>query len=285
MEIGTGCNTILSQVVAEELGIPMENIRIAPIDTDQTPYDTSTTASRSTFMMGNAVRNAARNAREQILDLACRLLKVNRADLIVERGNFFVRNDPQKKLTWKQLAVKSLTIGEGQIIGKGSSLVPAKAFDVETAQGWETPWMYAAQAAEVEVDKETGFVKVLRIAAAHDVGKAINPDLCKGQIEGALITGIGTTLLEEMILKDGRVLNPNFHDYKLCTALDIPEINPILIEEAHPDGPYGAKGLGEPALAPTAAAIANAIYDAVGVRIKTLPLTPERVFMALKEKS
>ncbi len=127
-------------------------------------------------------------------------------------------------------------------------------------------------------------MKVLRIVSAHDVGKAINPMACEQQIEGALGTGIGATLMEEIRFDKGKTLNPNFADYKMPTSLDIPEIVPILVETIHDQGPFGAKGLGEPALAPTAPAIANAIYDAVGVRIKDLPITPDKVLRALKEK-
>ncbi|MFX0197874.1 MAG: xanthine dehydrogenase family protein molybdopterin-binding subunit, partial [Candidatus Hodarchaeota archaeon] len=284
MEIGTGCNTILSQIVVEELGVPIENIKIAARDTDYTPYDTSTTASRSTFMMGNAVMRAAKDAKEQLLNLACHVMVSNRDTLVMEAGEVFARSAPNRRLTWSELAQKSLSSPQGPVIGRGVYVVSPKAFDIETGQGWAPPWMYAAQAAEVEVDTETGIVKVIRISAAHDIGKAINPSLCEGQIEGALITGLGASLWEEVLLKEGRFLNPNFRDYKLSTALDIPEIYPILVEESHEDGPYGAKGLGEPALAPTAAAIANAVCDAVGIRIKDLPLTPEKVLRALKGK-
>jgi carbon-monoxide dehydrogenase large subunit len=284
MEVGTGCDTILSQIVAEELGVPVENIKIAARDTDYIPYDTSTTASRSTFMMGNAVMIAANDAKEQLLNLASSLLKADRDNVVMQYGRIFVRSAPERILSLSEVALKALnSSAQGQVIGKGAYSFPPETFNSETGQGWESPWMYAAQAAEVEVDTETGLIKVHRIAAAHDVGKAINPSLCEGQIEGALATGLGAAVQEEILLKTGHILNPNFHDYKLCTTVDIPEISPILVEEALDEGPYGAKGLGEPALAPTAAAIANAVYYAVGVRIKTLPLTPERVLKALKE--
>jgi CO/xanthine dehydrogenase Mo-binding subunit len=144
--------------------------------------------------------------------------------------------------------------------------------------------MYATQAAEVEVDPRSGRVKVLRIASAHDVGKPINPCLIEGQIQGALAMGIGTTLFEQMELEEGSVMNPSFTGYKIPSALDVPEMIPIIVEEPHRQGPYGAKGLGEPALAPTAAAIANAIYAASGVRIKDLPITPEKILEGLEKR-
>jgi CO/xanthine dehydrogenase Mo-binding subunit len=145
-------------------------------------------------------------------------------------------------------------------------------------------WMFATHAAEVEVDTETGVVKVLKIVAAHDVGRAINPLACEQQIEGAAIMGLSNTLLEEFKMLNGRILNDTLADYKLAGMLDVPEIVPILVESRHAEGPFGAKGVGEPAAAPTAPAIANAIYDAVGIRFKDLPITPEKVLAALKER-
>ena len=173
----------------------------------------------------------------------------------------------------------------GPVLGRGHyTPVDGTLLDPETGQGDKPAvfWMFAAQAAEVEVDEETGEVQILKLSAAHDVGRAINPNGCTGQVEGALGQGIGTALFEEMSLEDGRVLNPNLIDYKIPCTLDLPPLVPILVEEAHPEGPYGAKGVGEPGLAPTAAAIANAVYDALGVQIKTIPLTPERVLGALE---
>jgi CO/xanthine dehydrogenase Mo-binding subunit len=145
--------------------------------------------------------------------------------------------------------------------------------------------MYAAQAAEVEVDTDTGRVAVLRFSAAHDVGRMINQMTCEQQIEGALVMGMGTALFEELLLENGRVVNPNFVDYKLTTSMDAPkEIKTFFVESLHPEGPYGAKGLGEPGLAATAPAIGNAIYNAIGIRIKDLPITPDKVLKAIKEK-
>jgi carbon-monoxide dehydrogenase large subunit len=161
----------------------------------------------------------------------------------------------------------------------------ATPLDPETGQG-ERPvpfWMYGTQAAEVEVDEETGEVRVLRLVAAHDVGKAINPKTCEQQLEGAMAMGVSCALMEEVLLEDGRFLNPNFIDYRICTALDVPDLQALVVEVPHPDGPFGAKGVGEPALGPTAAAIANAIFDAVGVRLKDLPLSPEALWSALRE--
>ena len=145
-------------------------------------------------------------------------------------------------------------------------------------------WMYATHVADVEVDTETGQVKVLRVIAVHDAGKIINPDGAEAQIEGGVVQGLGATLHEEMIVKDGVVVNPTFAEYKIPTTMDVPAIVPVFVETKHDEGPYGAKGLGEPVLAPISPAVANAVFNAVGVRISSLPITPEKVWRALREK-
>jgi CO/xanthine dehydrogenase Mo-binding subunit len=145
--------------------------------------------------------------------------------------------------------------------------------------------MYASQGVEVEVDTETGRVKIIKVVAVHDVGKAINPITCEGQIEGGVLMALSNAMFEELLFNEkGKILNSSLLDYKIPSALDMPEINSILVEEAHREGPYGAKGLGEMVAVPTAPAIANAIYDAVGIRIKDLPITPDKLLRALKNK-
>jgi CO/xanthine dehydrogenase Mo-binding subunit len=289
VDMGQGSNTVLAQIAAEELGLKMEDVRVVSPDTDVTPYDHGTSSSRSTFYMGNAVKAAAADARKQLLEIAADFLEANSEDLEVRQGIVSVKGSPERKISVRDIPKGGSYLGKGRpVLGKGTFGVPdATPLDRETGQGVMPAifWMYAAQAAEVEVDEETGRVKVLRIASAHDVGKAINPEAVEQQIEGALGTGIGATMMEEIRFDDrGRTMNPNFVDYKLPTSMDMPEMIPIMVETIHNRGPYGAKGMGEPALAPTAPAIANAIYDAVGVRIKELPITPERVLKALKEK-
>lgn len=288
VEMGQGSNTILSQIVAEELGVDLKSVKVASPDTDVTPFDHGTSSSRSTFHMGNAVKQAAGDVKTQLFEVAAEELEANPEDLEARNGLIFVKGSPGKSVSISKLAMGGSYLGKGKpAIGRGTFSVPdATSLDPETGQGANPAvfWMYGAQAAEVEVDQETGKVNVLRISSAHDVGKAINPSACEQQIEGALSTGVGTTLMEEIKLDGGKTLNPTFVDYKLPTSLDMPEMIPIIVEAHHERGPYGAKGLGEPALAPTAPAIANAIYDAVGVRIKDLPITPERVLEALKEK-
>lgn len=288
VEIGQGCHTVLAQIAAEELGLKMEDVRIVGPDTDLTPYDHGVSSSRTTFFTGNAVKAAAADTKRQLVEIAAELLEANPLDLEVHQGMIYVKGSPERNISVKQVPKGGSYFGKGKpIIGRGTFNVPdATPLDRETGQGANPAvfWMYAAQAVEVEVDQETGKVNVLRIASAHDVGKAINPAACEQQIEGALSIGIGTTLMEELKFEGGRVLNPNFTDYKMPTSLDMPEMIPILVETIHERGPYGAKGMGEPALAPTAPAIGNAIYDAVGVRIRDLPITPDKVLKGLKEK-
>jgi carbon-monoxide dehydrogenase large subunit len=294
VEMGQGSSTILAQIASEELGIPVEKISMVRPDTDVTPYDMASVSSRSTFFVGNAVRRAAADAREQLLQIAAEILEANPQDLVIEAGKVMVRGVPEKAIPIAELPlgeafyVGAKGRGRGRpVLGRGSFTVEdATPLDRETGQGKNPSafWMYATQAAEVEVDPRSGRVKVLRISSAHDVGKSIHPVAIEGQIQGALVMGVGTALFEEMELEKGRVKNPSFAEYKLPSALDAPEMIPIIVEELHAQGPYGAKGLGEPALAPTAAAIANAIYAAVGVRVKDLPITPEKILEGLRKK-
>jgi carbon-monoxide dehydrogenase large subunit len=288
VDMGQGSNTVLAQIVAEELGVNLKSVKVNSPDTDVTPFDHGTSSSRSTFHMGNAVKQAATDAKKQLLEAAADELEANPEDLEARDGFIFVKGSPAKNIPITNVAMGGSYLGKGRpIIGRGTFNVPdATVLDPETGQGANPAvfWMYGAQAAEVEVDQETGKVKILKVASAHDLGKAINPAACEQQIEGAIATGVSTTLMEEVKLERGKTLNPNFVDYKIANSLDMPEMVPILVESNHERGPYGAKGLGEPALAATAPAIANAIYDAVGVRIKDLPITPDKVLKALKER-
>ena len=287
VEIGQGCNTILSQVAAEELKVPFEKVHMHPLDTDVIPYDASTTSSRSTYHMGNAVRRAAIHAREQITEAASPVLEAAVQDLDFSDGKVFLKDQPQMALPIGEVVRRKLGVN-GVVRGDGSYTYEiGKDLDLETGHSDHASafYMYATQAAEVVVDEESGRVRLTRMSAAHDVGKAINPLNCVAQIEGGLAMGIGSALHEEMVIdKAGKVRNPSFLDYHLVTSLDVPEMIPIIVECAEPEGPYGAKGLGEPGLAPTPAAIGNAVSDALGVRVYDLPLTPERVYWAIQSK-
>jgi len=286
-EMGQGWFTIASQIISEELGVPLENIRISTPDTAVAPYDASTTSSRTTFNMGNAVKMAAKNVKLQLLSLASNILNVEPENLVFKENSINYTEIPERKIQIKEIIDRFY--GGRSIIGTGvfclNNVVPPLKIDSGKSIRPTPFWMYGCHAAEVEVDTETGKFKILKVIAAHDVGKVMNILTCEGQIEGGVIQGIGHTCYEEMLIGEkGEILNPNFLDYKMPTALDIPEIVPIIVETPHKDGPYGAIGIGEMTLVPTAPAIANAIYDAIGVRIKDLPITPEKILRALKEK-
>lgn len=285
VEIGAGQKTVLAQIAAETIGVPLSSITIPQPDTLFTPSDIGVVSSRTTYHMGNAVRKAGLDLRQKILEIAGSLLERDPAHLSLAEGKIFEEGKGEistlKALMARKFQRGGTILGEGQYSSGDSHLRSA----YPGLEGMSSIfWMFATHAAEVEVDTETGVVKVLKIAAAHDVGQAINPVLCEQQIEGAAVMGLSNTLFEEFKMEEGRILNDTLADYKLATILDLPRIIPLLVEAKHEEGPFGAKGVGEPAAACTAPAIANAIFDAVGVRIKELPITPEKIVAALREK-
>lgn len=287
IEMGQGVNTILAQMVTEELTIPFDNIRVLPADTDITPFFPASTASRTTFYIGNAVKEAAQDIKKQLFKIAKDILKADKENIVLKQGLFFIKDDPVKKVKITDIMKKNYS-GGISILGRGT-YYHYKPGDSPSHIKLKIPptyiWMYGSQGIKVEVDTETGRIKILKVSAAADVGKAINPISCEGQTEGGVLHAIGNAMFEELIYnKQGKILNSSLLDYKIPSALDMPEINTILVEEPHREGPYGAKGLGETVVLPTAAAIANAIYDAVGVRIKDLPITPDKILKALKDK-
>lgn len=288
VDVGQGSNTVLTQIAAEELGVQFDQVKVIPADTAVTPYDHGTSSGRSTFHMGNAVKQAAGEAKKKLLELAAKRMETNAKDLDTKAGMVFVKGSPQGSIPISEIDMGGKYMGRGNpILGSGTFSVPdATPLDPETGQGTYPTvfWSYAAQAAEVEVDPQTGSVDVLRISAAHDAGKVINPVRASQQIEGGLVMGLGYTLMEQLDVKEGKVLNPNLRDYKIPTFLDAPECTPMTVEIAHEKGPYGAKGVGEPVLSATPPAIGNAVYHAVGVRINELPITPDKVLKALQEK-
>lgn len=265
----TGSNTVLAQVAAEELGVPWEEVRVFTEDTATAVLAPVSGGSMTGYNMGNAVRLAAGEVKARLFELAARRLDVRTDQLEIRDKKVFPQGAPEKGLSLAQLAAISLREG-GLIIGRGSStpLLPHL--------------VVCAQAAEVEVDPETGTVTLLRLVAGQDVGFALNPAIVEGQIQGGVVQGVGFALSEQMIFQQGAVANPNFSDFKLPTALDVPPLEQVLVEHPSEVGPYGAKGVGEPPTVPTAAAIANAVYAAVGARVKDLPVTPQRVWEAMK---
>lgn len=290
-EIGQGSNTVLAQIAAEELGLDLKDLSVISGDTDSTPFDHGSFSSRVTHHTGNAVKMAAQDAKKQILEVAVQMLRpleVTPEALELKDHRVFVRSSPEIGLPFAQVALASRVrygspiIGKGAFRGRGSHLL-----DPETGQSDQpaaSEWVYMAQGAEVEVDPETGMISIVKLVGAYDCGKAINPLSIKGQIQGGNMMGVGLSIYEEMIYEDGQMINPNFMDYMIPTALEAPRMEAILVEKPHPAGPYGAKGIGEAGIVLIAPAIGNALYAATGVRIKDLPLTPDRVQAALEGK-
>jgi carbon-monoxide dehydrogenase large subunit len=292
-ELGQGAFTIAAQMAAAALGIPYENVRVAtPINTDTTPYEWQTVASRLTWSMGNAVVSAAKDARSKILQVVSQAWNENPDDLDIIDG-VVISYKTEESIPLKNIVIYGIPkpgdqgwIG-GPIVGTGSFMPTyVTGLDAETGQGPRAVVHYTtgAQAVEVEVDLDTGQVEILRGAAAFDVGKAINPDSVRAQMEGGFVQGVSTALFESLQFKDGVLQNPSFTDYRIATSSDAPRhIEAIIVECAQDDGPFGARGVGEHAMVPTVPAIANAIFDAIGVRVGAPPFTSEKVYLAMQK--
>jgi len=286
VETGQGSLTILAQIAAQELGIATEDVHVVSADTDTTPMDTGAIASRTTYVTGNAVRLAAEKAKLILFDVAAPMLGVKPSQLEARDHKIFVKGYPQRNVHIGDVANHARLVTGEPPIGSASFNPHTVALDPETGQGKPFgTYVYATQIAEVDVDDETGEVEVLRIVASHDCGTAINPMLVEGQVEGGVSMGVGFALQEEILFnKDGIQINPNLTNYIMPTSLDMPEVEVDIVDNYDPTGPFGAKGVGEPTLVPTAAAILNAIHNAVGVRITSLPATAEKVYAAIKAK-
>ena len=285
MDIGQGLDTVLRQIVAETLGVKTPAVNVVIGDTDVCPWDVGVHASRSTFIAGNAALGAARLVREQILQFAAGLLDEPVEALDLQDGNIVALENPEKTQALDRVLRKA------HFAGRNSTMFMAAHFyepptDLPAADmtgNYSAAYTWGCHGVEVEVDTETGEVQILDYVAAHDVGRAINPLLLRGQVYGAAAMGVGFALMEEMVYRQGKLVNPNLRDYKVLTAADTLPVQPIMVELPDASGPYGAKGVGEPGLVPTAPAIANAIFDAVGVRMRKLPMKPEKVLRALRE--
>ena len=285
VETGQGALTVLGQIAAETLGIATDDVHVVSGDTDVTPMDTGAIASRTTYVTGNAIVRAAEKAREILFEAAAPLLNVKPDQLEARDKQIQVLGFPSSSMPISEVVQHSESVVGNPAIGSASYNPPTVQMDPETGQGKPfNTYVYATQIADVEVDDETGDVEVLKIVAVHDCGTPINPMLVEGQIQGGISMGVGFALQEEILLQEGKQLNPNLTNYIMPTSLDMPELEVGLVDNYDPTGPFGAKGAGEPTAVPTAAAIMNAIYDAVGVRISTLPATAERVMTAIMEK-
>lgn len=277
-EVGQGVRTVLSQIAAEELSVPIERITMHGTDTTVTPFDRSTGASRSTTVMGTAVRFAAQDLKRQLAEIASEILKTEKAGLVFKDGEILAG---EYRLDYGKAVSLYFGMPGGELIGKGY-VRPGEGIPVVLPIFWET----GMGGAEVDVDSETGEVKLKRYVSLADVGKAINPTQCEGQEEGAAMMGIGHTFFESILYDRGRPLNPNLIDYRVPSFRDLPrDFDTILIENRDGPGPYGAKGMGESGIVSVAPAVANALARATGARLRELPLMPERVWRALKKRA
>ena len=286
-DIGQGAETVISQIVAEELGVSLEDIRITAADTGITPLDPGTFGSGVTVRAGNAARLAAMSARNKLFEFIAEKLEANLADLVAENRNIFVKGSPEKGMTFSA-ALKAYQYADlpMPIVGRGSWMAPAsEPTTLFKEDGNFAPnSSFMTQAAEVEVDLQTGRVKLLKMVTAHDCGTPINPMLVEGQLEGSVVGGMGQALYEKVIVEKGQVMNPSFLDYGFPTFMEMPEIEAIEVETDDPIGPFGAKEAGEGTQLSPAPAIVNAVYDAIGVDFMELPITPEKILDALEEK-
>ena len=292
-DIGQGSDTALTQIAAEVLCCDPSKFTIRTGDTDHTPYEWQTVASRITYCAGNAIKLAAEDLKEKLLDLAQIKLGYIKRELYLEDGWIINRNHPESRMPMSDLAL-GLAFEDGSgyggpAIGVGTFTLPNN-INYDPATGYSPKpaafWTTAVAGAEVEVDTETGIIEVKKMVESCDPGHIVNPELYKAQVEGGMMQALGTVLFEELKLKDGKVLNKSFVDYKIPTIDNTPETF-IAMGVEHPEetGPFGARGIGEPAMVPGAPAIANAIFNATGCRFTEMPITPERMLKALQEKA
>lgn len=280
VEIGQGSQTAFLQVVAEELSVSPDNIQVAELDTQYTPFDKGTNSSSATTIMGLAVQNAARDAREQLLSAAASVFKTDASQIELSEGKV---NAKGKSLTFREVMRLHLRDNEGEIAGRGFFKVPRND---RVPLGYPSPfWEIGFGAAEVEVDEETGVVRIVNYVSLTDAGKMINPLQCHAQDEGAALFGIGQALMEDLVYKDGQLINSNLVDYSLPRFSDLPHtFTTIILEEGGGLGPHGAKGMGEGGILAVAPAVCNAIQDAIGKRIREVPLWPEKMWRILGAK-
>lgn len=292
-EIGQGTFTAMAQIAAEALGIKYEDVRIAgPVDTQYSPYEWQTVASRLTWSMGNAVRAAAIDARKQILDVVAEAWQETPEDLDIVDG-MVISYKSEKETPIANMVIYGMPKPNdegwmgGPIVGRGSFMPKyVTNLDAETGQGARAVVHYTVgcEGIDIEIEKETGRIHVVKAAAAFDLGKAINPELAKAQIEGGFVQGLSSAIFEEIRLREGVMTNPSFVDYRIATSADIDfKFTPILVEVPQDDGPWGARGVGEHPMVATIADLGNAIYDATGIRLQGPPYLPEKVFLAMAD--
>jgi CO/xanthine dehydrogenase Mo-binding subunit len=287
VDIGQGARSIMRQMAAEELGVAIEKVSVTLVDTETSPLDTGTFASRLTHQTGNAVVQASREARQVLFEVAAGQLGVSVEQLEARDDMVVVRDFPEQAIPIADVASHAVWADRRLIAGRGSFGWPVATIDPETGKGEPLHNMaYGATVAEIEVDTETGVVKVTKLVSAYDCGKAINPLLVEGQIEGGAAGGLGAALLEELhpYYPSLDHYPTGFFSYMLPTAKDVPQLESVVVEMTSQTGPYGAKGIGEMTANSQSPAIINAIYDALGVWITDLPATPEKILRALDAK-
>ncbi len=285
-EIGQGSDTVLAQIAADELGIELDDVRVISSDTEVTPVHAGSFSSRGTYWGGKAVKAAALDAKQQLFEVAGSLLEANPEDLDARNRKIFVKGSPDKAVPIKDVVLASMMEKDGNpIMGRGFYKAPVDSVNFETGEGNVTPaYSFESQVAEVEVNHETGKAKLLKMTVGHDTGTTINPMAVEGQMEGSVSMGMGQALLEESISRNGLILNPSFLEYGLHTSMDMADVGCILVDTENPDDPFEPKEAGEGTQVATPSAISNAIYNAVGVRIKELPITPEKILKQMKNR-
>ena len=284
VDLGQGSSSVLAQIVAEEFGVRLEDIRVVPQDTEVTPLAQGTYSSKVTFWEGNAAKAAAADAKQQLFQLLAEKFEANQHDLVAKNRRVYVKGAPDRGMSIEEavLAYQLANLGE-PLIGRGHYKQSVHPVDHATSLGNNSPaYSFGCTVAEVEVDRETGKVNLLKLTIAHDCGFAINPTAVEGQLEGASLMGMGYALTEQLLRKQGTTMNPSFLQYQATFPPDAPDIQTFIVETTDPGGPFGAKEVGEGPIVSIAPAIANAIYDAVGVRIKTLPASPEKILKELE---
>jgi len=286
VDIGQGSDTAIAQMAAAALELPLDHVNIVPPDTDAAPYNSGTNASRVTYMLGRAVAQATDEVRETIIRHAAELFECAEVDLEIRPGGRVgIKGVPERSLDFAEISRRAHYQTGGPVVGRGSFVFEAGELDPKLAvtSGFMPlahigTYVFGAQAVEVEVDMTTGQVAIVEAWSAHDVGRAVNHGAVEGQIQGGIVQGLGFALMEELVWDEGRLANPSFMDYKIPGAHDAPQmIHPLIIENPEPSHPFGVKGIGEPPFIGVAAAVANAISNAIGVRARHLPITGERV--------
>jgi CO/xanthine dehydrogenase Mo-binding subunit len=285
-EIGQGSYTTLAMIAAEEMGVRPEDITVIGGDTATTSPDAGAYSSRTTMSVGRAAKAAGENVRKEIFEVVAPKLGCSPDGLVARDRRIYVKDDPDRNMSWNRAIRECFAVDKLPLVVKGSTKLPTCSPNWTTGMGNMSPaYTFAAQAVEVNVDRETGVVKIERVSVAHDCGKAINPMAVDGQLHGSVANALSLAMLEDLPRDRGAVLNSTWLTYRIPTALDTPpNYDTHMVESNDPEGPYGAKESGESLQVPTAAATVNAIHDALGIWITSLPITPEKVLKALAEK-